>query len=301
MKTKQIILSIVLIFSLTFSAHAQFWKKIIDKAENKIEREAENRTQRRIDKKIDEAFDKTEEKIDNTGNQKKSNSENKEINSQNEINSEEMMEAILGDNEEAKTENSYTFHVTATMQVTNFSKSKQEISTMEQSYGKEAIMSALEEPKNWIINDLKNQTAIIIDPTQNTARIMSMAWMKKMMEQTPTQEETNDKVNFYKTGATKKLNGYTCYQYIIEDEDTKVDAWFAPDVKFNYQDYLSGFNKMFGNKKNNTVSLLNKGNGYMMEMTTFQKGKKQSHVLITSLSETPKTIKLSDYKIEKMF
>ncbi len=78
---------------------------------------------------------------------------------------------------------------------------------------------------------------------------MSMAWMKKMLGQDANNDEEPNSAKLNKTGATKTLNGYTCYQYIITDEDIKIDAWFAPGVNFNYQDYLSGMNKMFGAKK----------------------------------------------------
>ena len=58
---------------------------------------------------------------------------------------------------------------------------------------------------------------------------------------------------------------------------------------------------MFGNKKSNAASLLNKGQGYVMQMTMYNKGKKESEMKITDLSEKPITITMSDYTIQKMF
>lgn len=308
MKTLKII-TITLFFLLTCTTtQAQFWKKLQKKAEEKIEREAERRAQRRVDKKIDKTFDTAEDKIDSKTKKKK---KRKEKNSNSENTSEEQLEqkqandmlnGMLGDmmsGKEVKTKDSYTFNVTATMQVTDHTKKNGETMQMIQSYGKNALMSELENPKNTIINDLENEAAIMIDPSDNTAKVMSLSFMKKMMKQEPTDE--SDTAEMTKTGETKTINGYTCHQYIITDEDLKVDAWFAPEVNFDYNDYLSGLNKMFGNKKSNATSLLNEGQGYVMEMTMFNKGEKQTEMKITELSEIPTTINMSDYTIQKMF
>ncbi len=301
MKTRQIFLLTMCAVVFSVNSHAQFWKKMIDKAEDKIEREAERRAERRVNKKIDKVFDKTEEKIDEVGNGNNSSSEDKTGDGGN-SDMEGMMGDILSANKDVKTESSYTFQVTATMLVTNYSTNETREITIKQSYGKKAIMSELQEPKSLIINDFDNEAAIMIDPEAKTAQILSMAWMKKMMGQgTATDESESDTAKVEKTGNTKTILGYTCYQYIITDKDVKIDAWFAPDVNFDYQDYLSGMNKMLGNKKTNTASLLNQGQGYVMEMIIFEKEKRTSEMFIRDISEKPITINLSDYTIQKMF
>ncbi len=57
--------------------HAQFFKKLIKKAEDKIEREAENRSERRVNKKIDDGFDKVEGEIDGKNKKDKKSKKNK--------------------------------------------------------------------------------------------------------------------------------------------------------------------------------------------------------------------------------
>lgn len=294
------------------TTQAQFWKKLQKKAEEKVEREAERRAQKRVDKKIDKTFDEAEEELDGKKKKKrrkkkkksksKSDSDSNSESTNEEQKSQDIMSGIFGDmmsGKEVKTKSSYTFNIKATMQVTDYTKRKEETMQMIQSYGKNAIMSELESPKNIIINDFENEAVIMIEPSKKTARIMSLSFLKKMNKQEPLEE--NETAKMTKTGKTKTMNGYICHQYIITDKNIKVDAWFAPEVNFDYQDYLSGFSKMFGNKKSNTTSLLNKGQGYVMEMTAFEKGKKVSEMKITELSETPTTIKLSDYTIQKMF
>lgn len=296
------------------TTQAQFWKKLQKKAEEKIEREAERRAQKRVDKKIDKTFDEAEEELDGKKKKRKnrrrkkkksksrSDSSSNSENTNEEQESQDMLNGIFGDmmsGKEVKTKPSYTFNIKATMQVTDYTKRKEKTMQMIQSYGKNAIMSELESPKNIIINDFENEAAIMIEPSKKTARVMSLSFMKKMNKQEPLEE--NDIAKMTKTGKTKTINGYTCHQYIITDKDIKVDAWFAPEVNFDYQDYLSGMNKMFGNKKSNTTSLLNRGQGYVMEMTAFEKEKKVSEMKIIALSEVPVTINMSDYTIQKMF
>jgi hypothetical protein len=298
MKTKQALVTILLIIGITHSSQAQFWKKLKKKAEEKVEREAERRAQKRVDKKIDKTFDDAEKELDGKNKTEKSDNGN----TTDEQKSNKMIDGMLSDmmnGKDVKTESSYTFNITATMQVTDFSKSKEETMQMIQGYGKKAIFTEVENPKNLIINDFKNEAAIIINQSKKTAQVMSLSFMKKMMKESP--EEENDNVKMTKTGLTKTINGYLCHQYIITDKDMKIDAWFAPEVDFDYQDYLSGFNKMFGQKKSNTSSLLYQGQGYVMAMAAFENDKKVSEMKITALSKIPKTIKMSDYKVQNMF
>ena len=70
-----------------------------------------------------------------------------------------------------------------------------------------------------------------------------------------------------KTGKSKIINGFACYEYILTDEDSETRAWFAPNVPFYYQEYLSSFSKNLG-KGNSNISI---EQGYVMEMTSFNK------------------------------
>ena len=314
---KSFLLALVLVFFVQ-STQAQFFKKLKERAKQKIEQEAERRAQRRVDRKIDKTFDKTEDVLDGkpiSKNKKNKNSDtendnsdasenmesqeqtSQESSSQNAMN--DMLGGMLGGNTNVKTKPSYSFAVTATMEVVNYSKRKPQQSNMKQSYGKGAILAEMTEQNMKMITDFDNEAAIMLQ--DKTARVMSLSFMKKMMHQKTGNTEENNTAKMEKTGKTKTLNGYLCYQYLITDKNTKVDAWFAPNVNFSYQDYLSGLNKMFGNKKANAVSLLNSGKGYVMEMTMFQKGEKQTEMKVVKLEEKPITINLSDYTIEKMF
>jgi len=163
------------------------------------------------------------------------------------------------------------------------------------------MMSEMDDKQKMLfLTDFNNDIAIMISPSEKTATIMSMAMMRKFIGNVNDTEE-NSTAKMVKTGASKTINGYKCYQYIITDKNAKIDAWFAPDVDFDFQKHLGGFAKMFGKNKNNTSSLLNKGQGYVMEFTYFEKGEKKSEMKVTNFTKKPRTITMNDYSIQTMF
>lgn len=296
MKSKQNIKLLFILFlciGFSHNSQAQFWKKLKNRVKNRVEetvtRKIENKAEEKTEKTIDSLFNKKEKKEKIA----KENKKNKKIDFGG------MMDGIMNSGD-VKTESQYIFPITATMLVENYNK-KTTSNTLEQSYGKDAILNILDTSPGPIINDFKNDAAIILNIKENTAQVMSMTWMKKMMGDADEIDDSEiPKVT--KTGKTKTMNGYTCYEYIIEHDTTKMDAWFAPDVDFNYQDYLRGFAKMFkGKKTNNPSTLLNKEYGYVMEMTAYQKEKKIIYMKVTNLSKEEKVIDLANYTIEKMF
>ncbi len=305
MKSKfKIVTMLFLLLLISTNTEAQFLRNI-QRTNQKIAKEAHRRAQRRahqkaqqkaeqkINNEIDKAFDKVENEIDR---EKSDNTNEAEQDSQQVING--MLSDIMS-GKEITTKNTYTFNIKATIQIIDYTKRNKEPIQILQSYGKNVIMIEIENPKNTIISDFDNEAAIMFDSKSKTAKVMSLSFMKRMSNKNNTSQK--DTAKMVKTGKSKKINGYSCYQYIITDQDSKIDAWLAPNVKFDYQDYLSGINKMFGNKKSNTASLLNNGKGYVMKMTMFDNGKKQSEMKVVRLSETPITIKMSNYIIEKMF
>jgi len=281
MKTSKLIIATLIFLGISANAQAQFLDKIIKKTERKIESEAENRTQRKINEKIDEVFDEAEGGIEGSDKKRSSNE---------------------GSSSVGEVESSYMFEVTATMLLTSFNKKKESYNTIKQSYGNNAMMSEMDdEQKMLFVTDFNNDIAIMINPSGKTATIMSMTTMRKFIEGSAVEPEENNTAKMVKTGATKTINGYKCYQYIITDKNAKIDAWFAPDVDFYFQKHLGGFAKMFGKNKNNTSSLLNKGQGYVMEFSYFEKGVKKSEMKVTNFTKTPRTIRMNDYSIQSMF
>ena len=118
---------------------------------------------------------------------------------------------------------------------------------MTQSYGKQGIMTQNPEQAGQIIIDFENEAAIMVDEKNKTAQVMSLAWMKKMTGTAAGGDDADEgDFSMNKTGKTRTIHGYKCYEYIMTYDGEKSIAWFAPNVEFSYGDYLSGFTKMFG-------------------------------------------------------
>jgi len=303
-------LCLVGIFFLTgIDAQAQIFKKLKERIGKSVERKVEERIEREADKKTDQVLDTIFDK-------KKSKRRSKKKRKNKERATEEASESIeetettggfdLGgmmdvftNPKEVKYESQYQFPITATMEVTNKETTPR---SMRQSYGVNAMLMQVEETPGEIITDFPNETMIMLDIEKATAQIMSMAFMSMMgMGDSESLNEDQEKAVVEKTGNTKMMHGYTCYEYFIRTEDTEVHAWFAPEVNFNYQDYLRGFAKTFAGKKaSNPTALLNDGYGYVMEMSATTSEGDISTMKVTNISEEMRTINLSDYKIQKL-
>ena len=273
---------------LSQSVQAQFWKKITKRVQERVEetvtRKVENKAEQNTENALDSLFNKK-------GKKSKESADDSKI--------QDMMGGMMTTGH-VKTETMYRFPITATMIVENYHK-KQESNTLKQSYGEQALLSLIDDAPGPVIHDLKNNSAIILNPEEQTARIMSLAWMQKMMGDT-TVSTSSLQPKVTKTGQSKLMNGYTCFEYTIAHEKTNIIAWFAPEVDFNYQDYMRGFSKMFSHKKTqNPVGLLNSDFGYVMQMTAYKKGKKTTSMTVIELSKDVITYDLSQYTIQKMF
>ncbi|MGB5977121.1 MAG: DUF4412 domain-containing protein, partial [Cyclobacteriaceae bacterium] len=153
---------------------------------------------------------------------------------------------------------------------------------------------------------LKNQSMIMVDNKKNTAQVMSLSWMEKMGNYGGYSGEDDDmdmpEFDVQKTGNSKTIAGYDCEEYLFTSEDGKMHAWFAPDVPFDYQDYIEGFASLFNKKgEKHPMMQLSETYGYMMEMVSYdEKGDKDTRMTVTNISEEGKTINMGSYKVQSM-
>lgn len=297
-------LKILMLFSfllININVNAQFLKKLGDKTKEATERALERKTEEKVEKTTEEAVDEVFEAPKKVTKKKKIKKKSNE-DSQIESISEESQISSNTFSSEANYEDQYLFPVTATIELEDVSADVQKM-TMKQGYGKQSLITEMESGNTPIIVDMKNQSAVMLDIKAGTAQVMSLEWMEKMMGGSNTTEETSaNQPKVVKTGKTKKMNGYTCYEYNIYHEEGKINAWYAPHIKFDYQDYLRGMAKMFSKKnEENPSQLLNTQYGYVMEMTAFTKeNKKQSSMKVIKLEEKVRMITMSLFKIQKI-
>lgn len=295
--------TIVILFFILFNkqaSYAQFLKKLGEKVKNATEKTIERKVEEKTEKTTEKVLDSILESPNKTKNTQ--NRSNKTLN-EDEVSENLMFKDFLNGADETAFETKYVFPVTATIEVEDFNSNLKK-TTMKQGYGKEALVTEMETNGDPIIIDMKNQSAILLDINGGSAQVMSLKWMEKMMgNQSLSLKEVNDIVpSVQKTGKTKMMNGYTCHEYNITYDGGRINAWYAPDVKFDYQDYLRGMSKLFSKKKGeNPMQLLNTDYGYVMEMTFFNKqSKKQNSMKVVALEEKVRMINMSLYNIQKL-
>lgn len=299
MKLRIRLLLIFCLCILSVQSEAQFLKKLGEKVSKQMEQKMEKRTEREVDKKTDAALDSllAPKNKGNRSNQGYSEDDRNRANS--------MLEAMMN-GADVETESSYTFPVIATIEVEDYGRRKSDITKMKQGFGDGALYMEMEEsPENQIITDMKNEAMIMVDTKKGTASVMSLAWMKKMGTYKGGDYESDSESSDFdirKTGNRKTISGYECEEYIFTSEDNKMHVWFAPDVPFDYKDYIEGFTSMFNKKeKNNPMLQLKETYGYMMEMVSYdKKGEKESRMTVTDISKDEKTIDMSTLKVQGM-
>lgn len=299
---KNILVTLIITFAICNHTNAQFLKKLSQKAketaERTIERKAEQKTEEATEKVMDSLF----ESKGNASKKNKNSNTSEDYSNDNEENTNDtsLLENIVSSSN-ASYEPQYIFPVTATIEVEDVSANAKK-TTMKQGYGKQSLITEMESGNNPIIVDMKNQTAVMLDIKAGTAQVMSLKWMEKMMGSKTIEETSSNQPKVVKTGKSKQMNGYNCYEYNIFYEEGKINAWFAPDVTFDYQDYLRGMAKMFSKKaEENPSQLLNTKYGYVMEMTAYTKeNKKQSSMKVIELNEKVRMITMKNFKIQKL-
>ncbi len=268
MKRKEIALSVLALLAIQLHTSAQFLDNLGKRVENKVEETITRKAE-------DKAGEKTEEAVDGVFDSGKKKKKKRKSTS----------------TEELKT--NYIFSFSATIVIE--SKEGNSSNTIKQSYGNGYILANMN--GNKMIQDFDAEQIIVLNEEDKSASIMSMQWMEKMMESVTKESKNEKNAKIEKTGATKKIHGYLCFEYIITSEDGITQIWFAPNVPFDYNNYLKSMAKIFGGKSN-TIS---KGKGYVMEMTTFdEKEKETMHMYVKSVSEKIFNINLDSYTVNKM-
>lgn len=287
---KAILFSILSILSIS-SGNAQLLKKLKSKVEKSTQRALENKVDRKIDNTTEAVIDTIFETPNNI--KSKKTSEGNSVDFQN----------IMKDIGNATYQDKYIFSVTATIEIEDLTSHIKK-TTMKQGYGTGALITEMEKNGDPFIIDMKNESVIMFNIPQGTAQVMSLQWMENLMGGQPvsTTEVSDFSVKVKDTGRTKILNGYTCHEYNISFEEGRINAWYAPNVKFDYQDYLRGMAKLFSKKKEeNPMQLLNTDYGYVMEMVYYNsQNLKQNTMKVTELNESVRMVNMNNFEIQKL-
>ncbi len=182
-------------------------------------------------------------------------------------------------------------------------------STVKQRYSSSAFMVD-DNNGNQVIMDLNNQVIIMLDKNAQTKTPMSTGLIQKMSKMGGSRFQSDkanpvDITNIKKTGKKKKVAGYPVEQWVFEDENKRVEAWFTNKVDFDFVDFTKQLSRAFGGEQSRAMfdfSAL-RGDyprGLVMESKTYDASELKSHYLITKLDHKPTIMDLSMYEAKSL-
>lgn len=161
------------------------------------------------------------------------------------------------------------------------------------------------------IIDMDRSQIVSVMADQQMATVMKMETVADIADDYSSDSENGnfeehfENLKITKTGKTKTIAGYSCEQYLMENDEMDGDMWIATNFKNADLLQLSGgmAQMMQQNKKLNLpeeyIDLMR--SGFMFEGTFNQKeSKEQTHMLVTDIDENGSEISLKGYKIMDM-
>lgn len=298
---KNLLRSFVILFfitSLSFSANAQFIKKI----QNAANRGVENAVQKRVEQEANKMTEKQLEKVfsDIYGDDTLNTSGG----------SFDMSKVMAGMGEPVDTEDSYDFFGYVVMEMTSEDEKgkAQEPIQMKSYLGKSTDYSAMEiaDPKNpktvtTMVFDIKNSASVIL--LDNEGEKMSIATKLAMDNINEISEEQIDKTidenntTLEKTGKTKNILGYACDEYHIKNEDGEGYYWVTEESIAGYSSFWGANNPMVSSevKSKYAEKFKNLPTGNFLELTYTSSDGKVDMKVIEIEESAPQSFQMTDY------
>lgn len=194
-------------------------------------------------------------------------------------------------------ESIYEFTDSANFTITTYDKkgkAEDPISGVMYTHKEKAHMGMeveIEGSEGFNIFDIENKKMYVLVETNG----MKMG-MKRTIKDDDGKGNEEDQMEFTKTGQTKEVAGYTCFEYTSEDEENKYQFWVADNDDMPFDNAFMSFQKA---NKSKDFSNSTMPKGLTMEMTSTGKKKgEKTHYIITKINENiSKSVSLSGYKI----
>ncbi len=220
-------------------SHAQLLKRIQEKVENKAEQKAMEEAEKAADKMLDNMLGKKKKPA---------------INAEN-------------------TANSYTFNQSITIEIEAEGNEKAQLDFLFDKKNSNIICMKL----NTEQDASSGEVYAVITPNSSTM-FMNMPGMKIKKKVSKEEMGTIDytskvpqKSELVKTGKTKTILGYTCYEYFYENEGGKVHAWVTKNFPIQGK-----FIPILGMKENGPFE------GFVMELR-FESNNEKSSIKVVKL------------------
>ncbi|MFO7671891.1 MAG: DUF4412 domain-containing protein [Bacteroidales bacterium] len=202
----------------------------------------------------------------------------------------QITEAIMegyGIEEDARFESEYKFDSWFQMQVTEYKNNGKvnDQSVYDNYLNKNTLDYGMEfkdeDTQSTIIYDSDRFAMIILTDNEEEKTGIATRFDPEMLEGDEDKEtpESNG-LDVYKTGNTKEILGYTCDEYLIEDEDSEVHMWVSEQLGKEISKEMLSNPNAFGNAFHYSGSV----NGMTMEYELIDKNDgKKTEMLVTNL------------------
>jgi hypothetical protein len=236
MKTVNACLALALAIIVSASAHAQ----IVDRTTDRASQKANDRVDQRIDQRIDKSLDAIEGVFRKGKKKEKNAPEQSESNeSSTEQTSHETASVELFSTSQADLNPSYDFDHQVDMQIESFDKKgkSEGVQTMQMYFsdsethvGVKAIMEGMNSVS--IIDMAKHQMIMLMDMGGSKMAMAIDFDPSKFAEEVETNDDAAD-MSIRKTGRTKTILGYSCDEYIMEDESSTLEFWVTREEQLD--------------------------------------------------------------------
>lgn len=267
--------TLICLILISYSSSAQ----IIDRTKDRAKDKTNNRIDRKIDKGIDKSLDGIEGLFKKKDKDKDKGSDSNEE-QQKEMTQEEMdaqnaaAMSMLGFGSSADVKEKYSFNHELEYKITMTEKKGKETENMNMvmmiSENEPIFGTKLDMPQgssNSVFDYDKGQM-ITLTKTEGMNMGMVMNIDQEAMQNYTSNEEEKETTDskFRKTGNTKKILGYNCEEWKMEDKDNTSTVWVSTDLDMNIGNALSSMAQ--GAKKNSPVPAGEYPMGTLMESTS---------------------------------
>lgn len=146
------------------------------------------------------------------------------------------------------------------------------------------------------ILDDKNQAMIIVMEEQKMAQLLSMSKIKNSAIAESEEEETDTAFEaLTKTGNSKQILGYTCEEFVSENESSKLSFWVTTELTLFQKNMFFNMSQSLGG--NTFGEIPSEARGFMMEMNYEDlSSKEKSKMQVVDIKNETKEINMMEYQ-----
>lgn len=312
--TMKLLLSVILSSALLFSVRTE--AQIIERSTDRAEQKANNRVDRKIDDGIDRSLDaieglfKRKDKKNKSSNEGTSSSgENQEGGSDGEMTEEESVQWMMsafGGGSSIELPPDYAFDHNVEMDMIQYKKNGKEdgrqnmrmhFSDKRAIIGVEVLMEGAAATS---IIDMETLQMVVLSDMGSTKMAMVLDMNAAMLQTEQEDMENYENPTFTKTGRTKKILGYHCEEYVVEEDGERTEFWITRD---EFLDIYRAFTAMEVTKQGATKTnpMAAHPGGMTMEMTSTDKGGEKTVMQVTAVNRGQgKVVKTAGYQTMRM-